>query len=187
MSPVREINILKQAYAPAAAQAEDKGFAKGINFGIKHGRFTKADEVLALPTDSLQWTAGMEFSKTGQPFYIQDRLEHLMSNVNHYGGIYEGYINIPEDGVYRFSSLHHKLWLNDQLIIDNEGEVMKVARHDISVALGKGLHKIKIVTIGEIQGGWPTFWSDVRLRWSRMDKGEELAIIPDEAFFHAVQ
>ncbi len=187
MSPVREINILKQAYAPAVAQVEDGGIAKGINFGVKHGRFTKADEVLALPTDSLQWSEGIEFSKSGLPFYIENRLEHLMANVNHFGGIYEGYINIPEDGVYRFSSLHPKLWLNDQLIIDNEGEVMKTARRDTSLALGKGLHKIKIVTIGEIQGGWPTFWNDVRLRWSRMDRGEKLAFIPDEAFFHSVK
>lgn len=187
MSPVREIKVVKQGYAPAVAQVTDLGYSKGIDFGIKHGRFASVDEVLETPSDSLQWSRGTAFSKTGQPIYIKDRLEHLMDNVNHYAAVYEGYINIPEDGIYRFSTLHNMLWINDQIFIDNTNEIKKVARHDSSIALAKGLHKIKVVTIGEIEGGWPTFWSDVRLKWSRMDKGEELDFIPDDAFYHSVK
>ena len=110
-----------------------------------------------------------------------------MSNVNHYGAIYEGYINFPEDAVYRLSSLHHKVWIDDQLVIDNEGEVTKTPRHDTSIALAQGLHKVKVVSIGRIEGGWPTFWNRIGIQWQRIGVDEGMTYIPDDAYYSSAK
>ncbi|MDO5017164.1 MAG: family 20 glycosylhydrolase [Porphyromonas sp.] len=189
MSPTRTIEIAKEAYLPAAGQLTDSGteYAQGIRYTYKADHhFESVDALLSYDTDSMTAVIAAEVSKTGLPFYKEPRLEHLMSNVNHYGAIGEGYINVPEDAVYRLSSLYSRVWLDDQLIIDNEGEVLKDPRHDTTMALSAGLHKIKFVEIGEIVGGWPTFWSDTRLKWQKFGSDEAITVIPDEAYFHSV-
>lgn len=188
MSPVRTISIVKTEYAPAVGMPTDEGIKEGIRFSYKADhRFKSADEVVAYPKDSLTVVEGAAFSKTGLPFYKEQTLAHQMSNVQLYGAIYEGYIHFPEDAVYRLSSLHQQVWIDDQLVIDNAGEVAKTPRHDVMLALAGGLHKVKVVHIGEIVGGWPTFWNDIRLMWQKVGIDEQKQYIPDEAFYSSVE
>lgn len=188
MSPVRTIKVLRQTFGPAEAQVGDEGYKPGIRFSYKADHYFKSvEEVLDLPADSLMVVEGGKMSECGLPFYKESRLEHLMSNVNHYGAIYEGYINFPEDAVYRLSSLHHKVWIDDQLVIDNEGEVTKTPRHDTSIALAQGLHKVKVVSIGRIEGGWPTFWNRIGIQWQRIGVDEGMTYIPDDAYYSSAK
>lgn len=67
---------------------------------------------------------------------------------------YTGYINIPDNGAYRFytsSDDGSQLFINDQLIVDNDGLHGMVEKNGL-VALEKGYHKIR-VTFFEKGGG----------------------------------
>ena len=77
-----------------------------------------------------------------------------MRGVKQYAAIANGYVNIPEDGVYYFSSELEEVWIDGKLLIDNGGEVKRFSRKDKSVALAKGLHDIKAVFLGHIVGGF---------------------------------
>lgn len=188
MSPVRTIEVVKSDYAPAVASATDEGYKPGIRYSYKKDhKFKNADEVMAYPNDSLTVVEGAAFSKTGFHIYKEPSLAYRMSNVQFYGAIYEGFINVPEDAVYRLSSLHRQVWIDDQLVISNEGEVNKQPRHDTTLALAAGLHKVKVIHIGEIVGGWPSHWNDIRLKWQKYGTGEEMQAIPDEAYYSTVE
>lgn len=47
----------------------------------------------------------------------------LLCVYNNYAAIAEGYINIPEDGVYYLSSRMEQVWIDNKLVINNEGAV----------------------------------------------------------------
>ena len=65
---------------------------------------------------------------------------------DHFAIDYQGFINIPEDGIYTFglsSDDGSKLYIGDNMAIDNDGPhgaTLKTA----TLALGKGLHAIRI-------------------------------------------
>lgn len=44
-----------------------------------------------------------------------------LRGANNYAAIAEGYINIPEDGVYYLSSRLEQVWIDNKLMISNEG------------------------------------------------------------------
>lgn len=69
-----------------------------------------------------------------------------LRGANNYAAIAEGYINIPEDGVYYLSSRLEQVWIDNKLMISNEGDVKAGTNHDTSVALAKGLHPFKVVS-----------------------------------------
>jgi hexosaminidase len=81
-------------------------------------------------------------------------------------------VNIPEDGVYYFSSDLEEVWIDGKLLINNANEVKRFSRNDNSVALAKGLHEIKAVFLGHIIGGWPSNWNDgsINIRKSDAEK-----------------
>jgi sialidase-1 len=68
------------------------------------------------------------------------------SSDENFGYIFKGYIKIPKDGHYTFyltSNDGSKLYLNDQLVIDNDG-AHGVSTRDSAASLRKGFHKIRI-------------------------------------------
>ena len=102
-----------------------------------------------------------------------------MRGVKQYAAIATGYVMIPEDGVYYFSSDLEEVWLDGKLLIDNGGEVKRFSRHDRSAALAKGLHEIKAVFLGHIIGGWPSNWNDGSIKLRKADAEEFSAISPE--------
>jgi hexosaminidase len=87
-----------------------------------------------------------------------------------YAAIAEGYIEIPEDGVYYLSTDLEEVWIDGKLLVDNGGEVKRFSRRDRSAALAKGLHPFKAVYLGHIIGGWPSWWGDGNIRIRRSDE-----------------
>lgn len=66
--------------------------------------------------------------------------------LDHYGIVYQGYIEVPEDGLYTLflrSDDGSKLFLHDQLVVDNDGSHSARTRQGF-VALEKGTHPIRI-------------------------------------------
>ncbi|MEO6978567.1 MAG: family 20 glycosylhydrolase [Mucilaginibacter sp.] len=109
--------------APVAA-ADYTGNSVGLKFTLIKGSFTSPDQLDYAPKDTTGIAKTLEtaeFRKTRPTAGI----------------IYEGYIAIPVDGVYNFSSASYidtQLFIDDNKIADNEG----------ALSLLKGYHKIKV-------------------------------------------
>ena len=80
---------------------------------------------------------------------------------DHYGYVFEGYVDIPEDGIWEFMTKTDDgsvMYIDDEFIVDNDGghaEVMATGR----VPLAKGLHKYTILYFEDYEGeafswGW---------------------------------
>ena len=95
-----------------------------------------------------------------------------MRGVEDYAAVAEGYINIPADGVYEFTSTNSQIYIDGTLQIDNSRVFApRDTRQNLELALSAGYHKLKVVFIGGIFGGWPTYWNDAKLRF-RPSRGE---------------
>jgi hypothetical protein len=65
---------------------------------------------------------------------------------DHYGFLFEGYIEVEEDGVYDFytdSDDGSELFINDQRVVNNDGLHGMQTRNG-AIPLEKGLHKIRV-------------------------------------------
>ncbi len=74
--------------------------------------------------------------------------------------IFEGYIELPEDGVYTFTSDMDEVWIDGEMVISNP----KLSRHfktKAQKALAKGKHSYKVVFNNMIKDGWPNEWNRV--------------------------
>ncbi|MDT3369384.1 MAG: family 20 glycosylhydrolase [Bacteroidota bacterium] len=167
MSPVRTITVEKQTLAPAKEVAATK---PGLKMKVTYGYF--------LESSKLESVTDWKESTIKDLFEIRsvEKTDESMRNVKQYAAVASGYVNIPEDGVYIFSSDNEEVWIDGKLLINNGGEVKRFSRHDNSVALAKGLHEIKVVFLGHIIGGWPSNWNDgsVKIRKAGAEKFEAI-------------
>ncbi len=152
MSPVRTITIEKQSLAPAA---DVKGAKAGLKMTTVPGKYL----------DRAALAASSEKAKTStikelKEMVVSESWHSSLRDTKQVGNTAEGFIEIPEDGVYHFWSNHNDVWIDGKLLVDNDGEVKRFSRASKSVALAKGLHPIKIVWLGNIIGGWPSNWDD---------------------------
>ena len=97
---------------------------------------------------------------------------------NYFGFEYDGYIRIPGDGIYNFytaSDDGSRLFINDKLIVDNDGLHGIVDKGGV-IALKEGYHRIRIAFF-ESAGGEDL---KVYLKGPVMEK----QFIPDVLLFH---
>lgn len=163
MSPTRTITVEKQALAPAKEVAKT---TPGLKMDVTYGYFLESSQL----DDAKEWMSST--LKDLRDLTRVEKSDESMRGVKQYAAVATGYVNIPEDGVYYVSSDNEEVWIDGKLLINNGGEVKRFSRNDTSVALGKGLHEIKIVFLGHIIGGWPSNWNDgsVKLRKADAEK-----------------
>ena len=96
----------------------------------------------------------------------------------------EGYIMIPEDGVYGFASENNQVIIDDKVVADKDNDVVKRFLSGCgTVALKKGLHKIKVVFIGYNGDGWPTYYNNANVQICNTSKNENFRkVTPDMLF-----
>ena len=176
MSKVRTVVVEKQGYAPAASVENPQ---PGLSMRRVKGNYLRVDE--------LNWTDSLwQQSIIRQPNEMKIKQEEdaaTLRGYNNYAAIAEGYINIPEDGVYYLSSRLDQLWIDNQLVISNESEVKATSSHDTSLALAKGLHPVKMVFLSNIVGGWPGWWTHLSLE-IRKDSATKFSEVSSEQYFH---
>lgn len=167
MGPVRTITMEKQTYRPATQvnDAELKGlkadYYKGLCRTVAEleGKNPTETEYITMPQKAAHRIRG----------YVEVYPEDFWSTV------LTGYIDIPEDGVYYFST-DGEFWINNEYLIsnekDNNGTARRFSRSDKSIALAKGLHPFKLIRLGAIFGGWPTQWDqlNISIRESKQTK-----------------
>ena len=173
-SPVRTITVEKQKLSPATILETKQ---PGLKMKKTYGYYLNAKE-LEKATEWEEITIKSTFDIRNQ-----EPTTESMRGVKYYSAIAEGYVEIPEDGVYFFSSNNDEVWIDNKLLINNANEVKRFSRHDSSMALAKGLHSIKIVFCGNITGGWPTQWDDASVQLRKSDAERFLPIKPEQLFY----
>lgn len=170
MSKTRTITVEKQTLAPAKEVAKTM---PGLNMQVTDGMFLNTSKL----GDVKEWKKSV--IKDLREISSVVKSSESMRGVKQYAAIATGYVNIPEDGVYFISSDNEEVWIDGKLLINNGGEVKRFSRHDTSVALGKGLHEIKVVFLGHIIGGWPSNWNDGSVKLRKADAKKFTKITPE--------
>lgn len=173
LSEVRTITFEKQQPA-ASAEVENK--KPGLHTQTIMGDFYTAMDI---PENS----KGTEGVIKGLNELINDGMKNSIDEVKRKAVIATGYVMIPKDGVYYFSTNNDQFWIDGVKLIDNGDEVKKFSRHDSSRALKAGLHPIKIVWVGAITGGWPTYWNDGSVSFKMASDKDYTKIGNDMLFF----
>ena len=172
LSPVRTITVEKQTLAPAQ---EVEGTVPGLSMDVYDGMYLNVKD---FEKANPQPRETKIIQKTRE-LTAQTPAPESMRGVKQYAAIATGYINIPEDGVYFFSSELEEVWIDGKLIIDNGGEVKRFSRKDSSAALAKGLHAVKAVFLGHVVGGWPSNWNDGSIRIRKADQEKFQRVTPE--------
>ena len=174
MSPVRTIVIEKQTLAPACKVKE---VMPGLKVKMCDGMYLKTSQLDSVTNwkeliiNNLHTLSALN----GGEIYKNNALPHA--------AIATGYVQIPEDGVYFFSSNNEEVWIDGKRLISNEGEPKLFSRKDTSIALEKGLHKLKVVFLGHIIGGWPSWWDNADIAIRRADWREFKSISSQQLFY----
>lgn len=105
--------------------------------------------------------------------------DNQMRDFPQYAAIASGYVMIPEDGIYYLASNLNDVSIDGEMVIDNDGEPKKYSRHDTSLALAKGLHRIEATFLGHIIGGWPSNWDSGNIMIRKSTDSTFSAITPD--------
>ncbi|MDR0429251.1 MAG: family 20 glycosylhydrolase [Tannerellaceae bacterium] len=178
MSPTRTITVEKQELAPAKEVADKE---PGLKMDVAYGYYLNVEE---LYEKAETWVAsGL---KDLSEMLLVEPSDESMRGVKYYAAVATGYLDIPEDGVYYFSTDNEEVWIDGKLLINNSGEVKRFSRNDKSVALAKGLHEFKVVFLSHIIGGWPSIWNNWykgTVSYRKSDAGKFERITP-EMLFH---
>ncbi|MBF1366605.1 MAG: family 20 glycosylhydrolase [Porphyromonadaceae bacterium] len=172
-SPVREITFEKQTLAPAATVANLK---PGLATKTSIGDYYQATDLIGVTN----WTKGV--AKRPQDLR-PDVVKNHMAEIKPKAVIGDGYVKIPKDGVYVFSTDLDQMYIDGKLLIDNSGEVAKSSRRDKSVALKAGWHKIRLIFIGAVRGGFPTYWDGAAVAYRNI-KDNKFTNITEDMLAH---
>ena len=76
--------------------------------------------------------------------------------------VYEGFVDLPEDGVYGFTTDMDELWIDGELLVKNGQEcASRFQRHKTTRAMAAGKHPFKLVFNDMIKHGWPNGWNEI--------------------------
>ncbi|WP_439185373.1 family 20 glycosylhydrolase [Carboxylicivirga taeanensis] len=167
MSKVRTVIVEKQSFKPAV-EVNTKG--NGLN-----ERFTKGDFIYVSDLKKVKdWTETANDVNLNRA-YTKAQIDEPSAS------ILTGYIEMPEDGIYEFSTNVDQFFLGDELLINNDGEVKRFSRNNSSIALKKGKHAVKIIYLNNIIGGWPQAWNGPRVEF-RLQGTDNFTTVTQEMY-----
>ena len=174
MSRVRTVNVKKQALVPASGVENPDS---GLVMRKTYGRFLKvADLDTAGTWESLKIRSLSEITS-------QEARPRDMQNVKFYAAEAEGYLEIPQSGVWRFSTDSDQLWIDGELVVNNDGLVKRYSRNDGEIALEAGLHPVKIIFLSNVAGGWTTARNDGSVKM-KISSNEDFSDVEPEQLFN---
>ena len=167
-SPVRVITAEKQI--PRSAQAEADNLTQGLTLQIAQGCFGSRAELANVESWESKKIAKLEDIRA-QP------------QNPHYSAIAQGLVRVPEDGVWYFRANYREVWIDGVKVVDNTGYTVPIGyRGGRSIALSKGLHDIKVVFLGQIADGYPTYWDGGSIFWRNGAEGKFEKIKPEQVY-----
>ncbi|WP_071134208.1 family 20 glycosylhydrolase [Millionella massiliensis] len=148
LSNVRTIRVEKQSLKPATEVAQADS---GIVMRIAPGLFVTDEQVAAAQFG--QDTVIRYFKHGRVPGAGPDDNALL---------VYEGFVDLPEDGVYGFTTDMDELWIDGELLVKNGQEcASRFQRHKTTRAMAAGKHPFKLVFNDMIKHGWPNGWNEI--------------------------
>jgi len=170
LGPVRSITVSKQTPAKATAPAQAW---KGLRARRTDGRFMDTADI----APDAVWTA-VPISGLRDLGTLEKFNKNMPDSLKYFAAEAEGWFNVPKTGVYRFNSDTDVVLIDDKIAIDNRNTVKRFSRHDIELALEQGLHKVKIVYIYNVVGGWNSlrYKPDVLMRSAGEEKFKSISI-----------
>ena len=172
-SPVRTVKVVREDCAPAARTSTD-GLSKGLEMRVTHGTFLSRNDLVR---GKRTWERRVAESLGALVSVVPS--DNQMRDFPQYAAIASGYVMIPEDGIYYLASNLNDVSIDGEMVIDNDGEPKKYSRHDTSLALAKGLHRIEATFLGHIIGGWPSNWDSGNIMIRKSTDSTFSAITPD--------
>lgn len=173
MSRVRTITIEKQILSEAV---EENNVKPGLVAKTAYGNFLSTSDLEGItewkkrPLDSLA-----QANTTLYWGFVIDENQFRAE-------VIEGYIDIPEDGVYFFASNQDQVWIDDALVINNDGYVKRFSQNDGSKALAKGLHKLKVIYLNNVYRGWASDWNTIEVKIRKSTHEEFKSISADMTY-----
>lgn len=177
MSRARIISVEKRGLAAAVAP---EGLRPGLSMQVTDGMYLNVkelDDAKREPSATKVISALRELTQFVPP------APH-MRGMKQYAAVAEGYVDIPDSGVYVVSSDLEEVWIDGELVVDNSGEVKRFSRNDSSIALEGGKHALRVVFLGHIIGGWPSNWGDGSVRLRKMGGADGFKPITPEMLWH---
>ncbi|SMD32612.1 hexosaminidase [Reichenbachiella faecimaris] len=173
MSKSRAIKVEKQTLAPALGT---KPVRPGLIAKTAYGKFLSTEDLEGVA----QWSEKSldSLSQANSTLYWGFVIDEERFRAE----IIEGYIDIPEDGVYFFSSNQDQVWIDDVLVVDNDGFVKRFSQNDGSKALAKGLHKLKVIYLNNVFRGWASDWNTVEVQIRKSTQEDFRTVASDMLF-----
>ena len=99
-------------------------------------------------------------------------VSRMAKQENHYGFVFEGFVDVPSDGLYEFSTRSDdgsKLFIHGQEVVDNDGS-HSIQLRSGAIGLKKGLHPVKILYFEDFDGERLIlgYRFSVKDRWTRL-------------------
>ena len=161
-SPEAKSVATKAFYRPAAKVS---GLKNGVRYTYHLGQFSQTDDVRKSPV-----LASGVMEKPS----IKDAPDE-----DHFGYIFTGYIDIPEDGIWSFSLTSDDgaiVEIDGDLVVDNDGSHSAITTMG-AIPLLKGLHPFRLIYLEDYEGQ-SLFWA-----W-RAEGDERFAPIPADKLYY---
>ena len=140
--------------------------------GLRHGgRYSFHEGTFA-------WSEDVEKSPVKKSGVMQEPTLDLAPVEDHFGYIFTGFIDIPEDGIWSFSLTSDDgaiLEIDGTLVVDNDGSHSAITTFG-RIPLLKGMHPYKIIYLEDYEG------QELRLAW-RAEGEKRFSPIPKENLY----
>lgn len=101
--------------------------------------------------------------------------------------VYEGLVELPETGVYGFTTDMDELWIDGELLVRNGQEcASRFQRHKTTRALEAGKHRFKLVFNNMIKHGWPNDWNEITF-YVKAPNGDKYVKVSPSQLTHEVK
>ncbi len=168
LSTVRTITVEKQTPLPAVEQTFG-----GIRARRADGKFVTADDL-----KGASWK-DIEIAKLRDITSLEPFNRNVPDSTRFFAVEAEGFFNVDDTDVYRFSSDCDRVWIDGKLMIDNGAEVKRYSRHDADLALAAGTHRFRLIYIFNVIGGWNSLRNktDISIRREGDEKWKNIKIL----------
>lgn len=189
-SPLYHQALYLKDDTPIKARAYKEGLEASPTFSVfaRKAKFLPAREIgCHIPLQGLLFSYYEgKFKRVADIEKGTFRTDGICSNISlspaqredHYGLIFEGYIKVPETGVYTFevkSDDGSMLYIDDQLVVSNDGSHSAVPATG-RIALEAGLHRLKLLYFEDYEG------QHLSWRW-RTPRSQEFTEIPQHLLY----
>lgn len=167
LSRVRTIRVEKQALKPATQAVKADS---GIVMRMAPGLFVTDEQI-----------EGAKFgADTVVRYFMRDRVPDSGVSANSLT-VYEGFVELPEDGVYGFATDMDELWIDGELLVKNGQEcASRFQRHKTTRAMAAGKHPFKLVFNNMIKHGWPNDWNAITFYVKAPSSDKYVRVAPEQ-------